>query len=72
MKKYAVLAVFLGGCAGAMKTETIHLAHGKTGERVQCGPYSRMNMGGPGSEERELRACVEDFQKAGYQRVSAP
>jgi hypothetical protein len=61
-------ALALTACASP--TETIYLAKGT--ERVQCGPYKDDligNTGGVNGLERRLRQCVEDYQKAGFQRV---
>lgn len=72
MKKLAFVLVLLGGCAA--DTETVYLANPQ-GQRVQCGPYKDDligNTGGANGLERRLRQCVEDYQRAGYQRVMGP
>lgn len=51
------LLLCLTGCA-----DPILLRHPETGETVQCGPYAKNDF------QRE-RACVQDFQQQGYQRV---
>ncbi len=73
MKKWVILmALLLSSCESvAMKTETINLA--KQGSpAVQCGPY--LGYGGLEFEtaQANLRSCVSDYQRQGYQRVASP
>ena len=70
MKRF-IIALALA-CAGCSTTETVYLA--RDGQTVQCGPYKEelLEAGGPAIPERRLRQCVEDFQRAGYQRIAPP
>jgi hypothetical protein len=64
---FAAVALTLAGCT---TSETIHLRN-STGQVVQCGPYTHYgNMPAAGAENRaEIRDCVADFQRQGYDRV---
>ena len=80
MRKWGILAcLLLCGCnLDGPVTETVYLA--KPGAaNVQCGPYGKkIEMAGGDSSaiqanyQRQLRDCVNDYQKAGYQRVPGP
>ncbi len=67
MKKWVFVLVVLSGCA---TTETVYLA--RDGKTVQCGPYDATGGRTAQLGAESLRACVQDFQKAGYQRVANP
>lgn len=66
--------VALLGLSCAQTSETVYLRHRETGETVQCGPYKRAaaeRAQAQASVIAELRYCVEDFQRQGYERVPA-
>jgi hypothetical protein len=48
------------GCVGSVK-----LRHPATKQEVTCGPFAI--MGGRGVDN--LRGCIDDFQRQGYERV---
>ena len=66
-----VVLVFVGMLtllAGCM-TDPVSLRHTKTGEKVQCGPYSAAR--GPTDETATIleRNCIDLYQRQGYERV---
>jgi hypothetical protein len=80
MKYLALVALLaLTGCAG----EAIQLRN-SLGQTVQCGPYSTVSVGvsvGTGRARgqhipqsavaaQQLRDCVYDFQRQGYERLA--
>lgn len=87
MKKWGIVLVagFLGSCAGG--GEIIYLTDGSS-QQVTCGPFStntpikrylEAELGSPGAAERvgdtaetQLRNCVEDYQRQGFQRLGTP
>jgi hypothetical protein len=77
MRIVFVLAVGLAGCASRLPGETVFLENA-SGERVQCGPYTRADVSSLLAVQAEqvavikLRDCIEDFQRSGYERVQGP
>ena len=80
---YLMVACIALSACGSMKehfqTETVYLGRPSKGfdgavktQNVQCGPYSLVNLAPEGWEEKTLRSCVNDYVRAGYQRVPAP
>ena len=64
-----ILALGLVGCTS---TETVYLIN-ESGARVTCGPYDHGQFKDTRvTAEASLRNCVEDFQRAGYDRVEGP
>jgi len=66
-----IVLVFVGMLAllaGCM-TDPVFLRHPKTGEKVQCGPYSAAR--GPTDETATIleRNCIDLYQRQGYERV---
>ncbi len=59
------ILVYLAGC----QTDPVFLRHPKTGEKVQCGPYSAAR--GPTDEVTTTleRNCIDLYQRQGYERV---
>ncbi len=58
------------GCfllVGCGATETVILSHPETRQKVECGPYAYLGHSSKGLVF--LRACVEDYQRQGYERV---
>lgn len=74
MKKAVILTSLLSltGCV-AQQTETIFMAMAGAAD-VKCGPYPTdvITSEGPTMANQKLRACVSDFQRQGYNRVSPP
>ncbi len=71
-----MVAVFSGVVlvASCVSSEVVYLKNNVTGHVVQCGPYTR---GGniPAAQNAtlsELRYCVTDYQRQGYERVPQP
>jgi hypothetical protein len=54
------------GCA----RPAVHLRHPGTGQAVTCGPYAAAGPIRSQTLGAQERACVEDYEKQGYQRVS--
>ncbi len=65
------LAFLVAACAF---TGVVYLKNPQTGQTVQCGPYTRYgNI--PAAQEAsimDLRRCVGDYQRQGYERVPKP
>lgn len=66
LRGLALAALALAGCAS---TETVMLRN-PVGQTVQCGPY----QGSSGAISRlviqqQLRDCVTDYQRQGYERA---
>jgi hypothetical protein len=60
---FILVVTLLTGC-----TSAVHLRHPVTGQTTQCGPYA--NIGGwKYTALSHERACVEDYQLQGFQRV---
>ena len=57
-------AAAIVGCS----TTPVMLRHPRTGQTVQCGPYSWNEMRTGNVTERE-RGCIEDFRRQGYERI---
>ena len=79
MKNFVVLAAafLVAGCVQPYQQETVYLQKGE--EKVQCGPYDTTPLGlvltGGMSQvqaDEKLRTCVEDYQKAKYERTPGP
>jgi len=68
VKAVALLIGATVALAACSKSETVHLRHAATGETVQCGPYWKQGMIWKGAVMQELRFCVEDFQRQGFER----
>ena len=68
--KILLLAIFLYGCA---MSETVYLQNAE-GELVQCGPYTNYGNipNAVDSTRTQLRDCVGDYQRQGYERVPEP
>ena len=65
-----LMAIGLAGCA---ISETVYLQNASS-QTVQCGPYtdygdiSSANV----TTQNELRDCITDYQRQGYERVPDP
>ncbi len=63
----------ISACAGyILTTEPVMLRHRETGQTVQCGPYRYSHLiheQSPRTAFARERACVEDYQRQGYERV---
>ena len=57
--------LLLAGCM----TDPVVLRHPKTGEKVQCGPYSAAM--GPTDKTATIleKNCIDLYQREGYERV---
>jgi len=64
--RYLIILVAVGVLAGC---HTTYLKHPRTGETVQCGPYSTGGMAAGPNAVRENK-CINDFQRMGYIRQS--
>lgn len=67
--RIVLCALLLSGCASG---EVVELRRGD-GMSARCGPY-RVSGIGPDPEfvaAMQLRGCVEDYQRAGYERAAA-
>ncbi len=67
----AAIALVAAGCASS---ETVYLKHSAKGDTVKCGPYT---VGGniasaAATAQNELRYCINDFQRQGYERIPTP
>ena len=68
----AFVLVAITGCAVLGPAgETVFLSNG-SGQTVQCGPYNVGIRTLAVLRMERLRACVEDYQRQGYERVPAP
>jgi hypothetical protein len=76
MRKLAIFGVLLlSGCAAG--GEIVYLRRGD--EIAKCGPYSSaqsvaqivapQTFGSGAGAETRLRGCIDDYQRAGYERV---
>ena len=65
-----LMAVFLAGCA---TSETVYLKNASN-QMVKCGPYTiygiipHANL----TTQFQLRDCIADYQRQGYERVPGP
>jgi hypothetical protein len=57
------------GCASS---EVVNLKHPSKGDVVKCGPYTVSGNIAAAAEtaQNELRYCVSDFQRQGYERIA--
>lgn len=66
------LAALLAGC---VSSDTVYLRN-MSGEIAKCGPYSvPYTVYAPISVQtldNQLRGCVEDYRRQGYERVAMP
>ena len=67
----------LDGCA---TSGTVHLKNAN-GEMVQCGPLTMIwattstgygTVSGPAMNTAQIRDCVSDYQRQGYERIPEP
>jgi hypothetical protein len=67
MKNIALLVsfMFVIGCS----TAPIYLKHEKTGEVVQCGPYTVTDSSDDMVAAYRETQCIKDYQRQGYERV---
>lgn len=71
--KYLALAALSAALAGCATSEIVYLKN-PNGAMVQCGPYTHYgniptaNL----TTQIDLRDCVTDFQRQGYERVPGP
>ncbi len=72
-QKFLLLCLFLF-VASCASSEVVHLKNHATGHVVQCGPYTKYGNIPAANETTlaELRYCVSDYQRQGYERVSKP
>jgi hypothetical protein len=65
-----VLVLGLSGCPAT--SEIISLKNPTTGTIVTCGPYTKFGNINSATQaaQNELRYCVDDFQRQGYQRIA--
>ena len=69
--KIVLTCVVAGLIAGCATSSTVRLQHPETGDIIQCGPF-RASGNIPAGEQTvlaELRYCIEDFQRQGYERL---
>jgi hypothetical protein len=59
-----LLALTLASC-----TTAIRLQNPTTGQTAQCGPYASDIIAGGDAQAQRERACVQDFQRQGYERL---
>ncbi len=57
--------------ATSCSSETAYLKNPATGEAATCGPYSLRGLGAT-AQALALRGCIDDYQRQGFIRVSAP
>ena len=66
-----LMAISLAGCATS--SETVYLKN-PSNQMVKCGPYT--NYGNVPSAnvttQNQLRGCISDYQRQGYERVPGP
>ena len=71
----ALVCVLAIGVAGCVSSDTVYMRN-MAGEMVQCGPYSvPYTVYAPISVQtldNQLRGCVEDYRRQGYERVAMP
>ena len=68
-----ILTVMIAGCVAS--SEVVHLKHPVKGDVIKCGPYqvpASKRASASVTAQNELRYCVEDFQRQGYQRIPSP
>ena len=63
-----VAAMTLAACA----RPAVQLRHPGTGQTATCGPYAAAGPIRSQTLGAQERACVEDYEKQGYQRVDKP
>ena len=67
---FLLLCLMLAGCI--VSSEVIHLKHPIKGDIVKCGPYTKTGNINSATQaaQAELRYCVSDFQRQGYERIA--
>ena len=62
------VAVLVAGCG---TSQTVFLKHPVKGDTVKCGPYTVAgNLAAAAiTAQNELRYCINDFQRQGYERI---
>ncbi len=63
-----LMAVGLAGCA---TSETVYLQN-TSSQTVQCGPYTGYFGSRYVMTQNQLRDCIADYQRQGYERVQGP
>lgn len=63
--RYLPILLLLAACVA---TDPVILKHPKTGQTVQCGPYSGRGEG-PGAAVMHEIQCIQDFKEQGFIRV---
>ena len=73
MLKRIGLVLITMGLVGCATSETVYLRNA-AGHTVQCGPYTPGGIGPPAAmvAQAELRHCVTDYQRQGYERIPTP
>ena len=69
----AIIILMAIGLAGCATSETVYLKN-VSNQKVKCGPYT--NYGNIPSAnvttQNQLRGCIADYQRQGYERVPGP
>ena len=69
----AIIILMAIGLAGCATSETVYLKN-VSNQTVKCGPYT--NYGDIPSAnvttQNQLRDCIADYQRQGYERVPVP
>lgn len=67
-----VLTASLFAVAACATSEAVQMRHPETGQTVTCGPYTVTGnvTVAEATAQRELRYCIEDYQRQGYVRAS--
>ena len=69
----AIIILMAIGLAGCATSETVYLIN-ESGNTVQCGPftdYGAVNLANQ-TTEAQLRGCISDYQRQGYERAPSP
>jgi len=69
MKVLFIMGFVMPVLAACASTHPVFLQHPKTGETVQCGPYTIRGIQGPTAAAMHEARCLDDYQRQGYERV---
>jgi len=61
--------ITLTACQNLTQTEPIRLRNPATGQITQCGPFPTILSTDKAQSLARERACIEDFQRQGFERV---
>ena len=67
----ATIILMVVGLAGCATSETVYLQN-TSSQTVQCGPYTGYFGSAYVMTQNQLRDCIADYQRQGYERVQGP